>query len=104
MTPTRYAVVTTATRPGKVARYLPGNYYVAAEVIVTLGTGNAPTEQVAATLIRGVDVAGWTLDDYVLPRLASGLIFAREVTPKQTDADTLKAETGYDRLFAAVSG
>jgi len=29
--------------------------------------------------IHGIDVAGWTLDGYVLPRLASGLYFGREV-------------------------
>jgi hypothetical protein len=29
--------------------------------------------------IVGVDNAGWTLEDYVIPRLASGLIFAEEV-------------------------
>jgi hypothetical protein len=31
-------------------------------------------------LIRGYDYAGWTLEDYVIPRLASGLITAREVS------------------------
>jgi len=30
--------------------------------------------------ISGVDNAGWTLDDYVIPRLASGLYRAEEVT------------------------
>lgn len=30
-------------------------------------------------LITGHDVAGWTLDGYVIPRLASGAIFAREI-------------------------
>lgn len=30
-------------------------------------------------IIAGEDVAGWTLDDYVIPRLASGLIFAEEI-------------------------
>jgi hypothetical protein len=29
--------------------------------------------------ITGTDQAGWTLDDYVIPRLASGLIVAKEV-------------------------
>ena len=29
--------------------------------------------------VVGRDVAGWTLDGYVIPRLASGMIFAREV-------------------------
>jgi hypothetical protein len=50
-----------------VARYLPSNY-------VVLET----TE--AGVLISGKDNAGWTLDDYVLPRLASGLYFGEEVT------------------------
>lgn len=31
-------------------------------------------------IIVGHDNAGWTLDGYVIPRLASGLITAREVT------------------------
>jgi len=29
--------------------------------------------------LHGIDVAGWTLDGYVLPRLASGLYFGYEV-------------------------
>jgi hypothetical protein len=29
--------------------------------------------------ISGLDRSGWTLDEYVIPRLASGLIFAEEV-------------------------
>lgn len=37
-------------------------------------------ENTIAVLIGGVDKAGWTLDDYVIPRLASGLHFAKEVT------------------------
>ena len=31
------------------------------------------------TVIGGRDVAGWTLDAYVIPRLASGLYFATEI-------------------------
>jgi hypothetical protein len=31
-------------------------------------------------IIVGTDSAGWTLDGYVIPRLASGLIFAEEIT------------------------
>ena len=30
-------------------------------------------------LIEGYDHAGWTLDGYVIPRLSSGLIFAKEI-------------------------
>jgi len=46
---------------------LPGNYKVGY---------NSLTKQF---MITGKDVAGWTMDDYVIPRLASGLIFAEEV-------------------------
>jgi hypothetical protein len=49
-----------------VSAYLPSNYKVT-EVHDTYA------------VIEGVDNAGWTLDDYVIPRLASGLIFAKEV-------------------------
>lgn len=41
-------------------------------------------------IIVGHDVAGWTMDDYVIPRLSSGLITAVEV-------DTLNKAT-YDEL------
>jgi hypothetical protein len=30
-------------------------------------------------VIEGTDNAGWTLDGYVLPRLASGLYFGKEI-------------------------
>ena len=48
-----------------VKRYLPANYkaYISADNQI---------------IIVGHDVAGWTLDDYVIPRLASGLITAKE--------------------------
>lgn len=51
-----------------IARYLPENYHV-----VHVDTGNREV------WIEGTDVAGWTLDGYVLPRLASGMHFGREV-------------------------
>ena len=51
--------------------YLPANYDAA------FGSAHA--------LIYGDDDHGWTLDGYVLPRLASGLYFAREVTEGNTD-------------------
>lgn len=52
--------------PETVAAYLPGNYHLAK---------SEPGE----ILIAGYDNAGWTLDGYVIPRLASGMIYAREV-------------------------
>lgn len=50
----------------EVSAYLPRNYKVLGE------TGGA-------ILIEGRDNAGWTLDGYVIPRLGSGLITAREL-------------------------
>lgn len=54
-----------------VAAYLPDNYQVVA----------APTDEAVMpyTFIAGEDAAGWTLDDYVLPRLASGLYWGHEI-------------------------
>ena len=49
----------------RIAAYLPSNY--------------TAVESDGCTLIVGEDVAGWTLDGYVIPRLESGLIFAGEI-------------------------
>ena len=56
----------TNTRQDIVARYLPDNYVA--------------VEDDGRTLIIGRDVMGWTLDDYVIPRLASGLHTAVEIS------------------------
>jgi hypothetical protein len=58
----RYALIFTTS--DAVAAYLPSNYRVV-DVDHVEGT----------TVIAGDDVAGWTLEGYVLPRLASGLYF-----------------------------
>jgi len=55
----------------RVRAYLPHNYEAA------LSTANNLTFKVRIT---GTDDHGWTLDGYVIPRLASGWIFAKEVT------------------------
>ena len=55
--------------PALVDTYLPSNYKVAG-----LDKDNK------GVVIVGSDYAGWTLDDYVLPRLASGLMFGKEIT------------------------
>ena len=68
MTNTRRAIVTGPAET--VARYLPRNYTVNS---TDVGPGRV--------LISGTDNAGWTLDGYVLPRLASGLYFGHEVAP-----------------------
>lgn len=65
----RVAKTSTRTSSGNteaVARYLPANYRV---------TG----EDDQWVYFQGHDNAGWTMEDYVLPRLASGLHFAEEV-------------------------
>lgn len=51
----------------RVAPYLPANY----RPIATTEHG---------TIIGGEDDAGWTLEGYVLPRLASGLIVGALIT------------------------
>lgn len=53
--------------------YMPSNYSVLVdtETDSDLGSGLQVT-------IEGRDVAGWTLDGYVLPRLASGMYYGVE--------------------------
>lgn len=53
----------------RIRSYLPSNFTAT----------YCPTE--GHIRIEGYDRAGWTLDDYVIPRLASGLIAAREIVP-----------------------
>lgn len=66
MTRTRHAVIKgQVDRLEAIRRYLPSNYTADSD------GGNV--------FIHGEDSAGWTLDGYVIPRLASGLYFAREI-------------------------
>jgi hypothetical protein len=53
----------------RVSAYLPRNYEV-----------QGWDDDGKAVVIAGTDSAGWTMQDYVVPRLASGLLFAEEVT------------------------
>jgi hypothetical protein len=82
--PYRYAIRHT-TRPADelrvMERYMPSNYHVAAVM----------TPEGRAILISGVDSAGWSLDGYVLPRLASGMYYAREIPG--TDINGFRALT-----------
>jgi len=65
--PARFAVVENhAEKIDTIRRYLPSNY-----------RADVDGEHV---WISGYDSAGWTLDGYVIPRLASGLYRAEEVT------------------------
>jgi hypothetical protein len=77
MEKTRYATVrgNGLTREG-LSRYLPANY----AVIGARTEGDSPNETIF--IVAGEDYAGWTMDDYVIPRLASGLIWAKELVAK----------------------
>jgi hypothetical protein len=71
--PVRYALVSEdAGKQETVAAYLPDNYTIVGRTAIR----HTNTVQF---LIAGRDVAGWTLDDYVIPRLASGMYYAEEV-------------------------
>jgi hypothetical protein len=52
----------------RVARHLPANYAA------------LPRDDGAVSVV-GVDTAGWTLEGYVLPRLASGGMHPSHLTP-----------------------
>jgi len=57
----------------RVARYLPANYHIA--------ESDEDAEGRPSVEVQGHDNAGWTLDEYVIPRLRSGLMVAVERPP-----------------------
>lgn len=68
----------------RVAAYLPSNYEVVdADVVGADGD---------TVIVGGHDVAGWGLDTYVIPRLASGAMFAVEMLQDEIAAITAKVE------------
>jgi hypothetical protein len=70
----RYALVTLTWDRDNPAAYMPSNY----QVTYTEPYGDdRPAWRTA--VIEGRDNAGWTLDGYVLPRLASGGMHGKEV-------------------------
>lgn len=72
----RYAIVTTTSDRDNVAAYMPGNY----EVIYSEPSRESfAREGWRSVVIAGEDNAGWGLDTYVLPRLASGMMTGREI-------------------------
>ena len=77
MSDTKYAIVTPRARNtvGIISNYMPGNYQA-----IQLQDVNGEDGDI---LIYGEDFQGWTMQDYVLPRLASGLIAARELVIKE---------------------
>lgn len=81
----RWAIARGADDIHDVAQYLPSNYQVVHE-----------DENGMGWLICGVDNAGWTLDEYVIPRLGSGLIQCREVWPVFTNSGETGPEFSMD--------
>jgi hypothetical protein len=69
----RYAIVHGSA--SKVRPYLPAFY----RALPILEGGALGRSEQGVCLVYGEDFAGWTLDKYVLPRLASGLYFGEEV-------------------------
>lgn len=89
---TRYATVTGPL--DTIRRYLPSNY---AAVRVSWYEPDR-------ILIIGEDHAGWTLDDYVIPRLASGLYWAREISADERDVLLEEARVADEIEYAHVRG
>jgi hypothetical protein len=56
--------------------YMPRGWFA---TLVTKGD-YGPQNWRKVVAVTGYDYAGWTLEDYVIPRLASGNWFAKEVT------------------------
>lgn len=69
----RYAIVRNASGRDEATAYLPDNYKIIHEER-PIAEGYRPE-----FVIQGEDKAGWTLDGYVIPRYASGLIHVEEI-------------------------
>ena len=69
----RYAIIFSDSP--QIDAYMPGNY----SVIWRGEYHEAYKLTNKVTVIAGEDNAGWTLDDYVLPRLASGMYYGEEI-------------------------
>jgi hypothetical protein len=70
----RYAIVRNSVSRREAERYLPDNYKVIHE-----GVDEESRTPKPLFVIEGEDSHGWTLDGYVIPRYASGLIWAEEI-------------------------
>lgn len=75
----RYAIVRNADSRQQAEAYLPANYKIIHEGEWTLYDGDPLERRVPVFVIQGEDKAGWTLDSYVRPRYASGLIGCEEI-------------------------
>lgn len=83
----RYAIVKNARTCSEAEAYLPDNYRViyehqgdtCARCSIHTSKSDHIFQPKLSFVIEGSDSAGWTLDDYVIPRYASGLIQAEEI-------------------------
>ena len=78
MSSIRKAEVRGARSEQEVAAYMPANYRVTGSHMGPAYEG-ASYDKLVVT-IEGMDSHGWTFEGYVEPRLASGLMFAKEVS------------------------
>lgn len=69
MSNVRVAIVRSGKAQREVAQYLPDNYSVIGRTLDN-----------ECTIVAGRDNAGWTLDQYVIPRLGSALLHCEEIT------------------------
>jgi hypothetical protein len=83
----RFAAVHGARTVREVEAYLPSNYSVMESFTIP------PTDRRLVVVIGGVDDKGWTLDDYVIPRLASGMMVAKEIEAEGGGWDGVEEET-----------
>jgi hypothetical protein len=75
----RIALVENAQDAKQLWAYLPENYAIVSWV-GSSGSSQFAKDGKSVYMIAGFDSHGWTLHDYVIPRLGSGLIWAREIT------------------------
>jgi hypothetical protein len=72
----RYAIITITWERDNPAAYLPSNYRV---IYTEPSQEPYAREGWKSVMIAGEDNAGWGLDSYVLPRLASGNMHGKEI-------------------------
>lgn len=81
----RYALIRGARDAQEVRAYMPSNYAVIGEAVegalefFSSANGIRFMNEHAVFVIAGTDDAGWTLHDYVSPRLGSGNIGCEEI-------------------------
>lgn len=66
-----------------VKSYLPDNYRIVDFLDRDPGSSKGLLTRGPCVVIEGRDRAGWTLDDYVMPRLRSGLISVQEIDQEE---------------------